>query len=133
VNEAVVYLDSSALVKLIFEEPESGALAVFLKQWPNRVSSALARIEVARIAARVEDSTAQRETRRVLKAVHLIRIDDDVVVKAASMGPPTLRSLDAIHLATAQLFGPDLAGIVAYDRRLASAAHACGITVWSPT
>ena len=131
-NEAIVYLDSSALLKLIFDEPESDALTDFLRGWPTRVSSALARIEVSRIAGRVQDSIVQREARRVLRAVHLIRVDDDIVLRAATMGPPALRSLDAIHLATAELLGVDLAGIVAYDRRLARAAGEHGMTVWSP-
>jgi uncharacterized protein len=131
-NEAIVYLDSSALLKLIFNEPESDALTDFLRGWPTRVSSALARIEVSRIAARVQDSVVQREARRVLRAVHMIRVDDDIVLRAATMGPPALRSLDAIHLATAELLGSDLAGIVAYDRRLARAAGEHGMTVWAP-
>lgn len=129
-NEAIVYLDSSALLKLIFDEPESDTLNYFLRGWPTRVSSALARIEVSRIAARVADTIVQREARRVLRAVHLIRVDDDIVLRAATMGPPALRSPDAIHLATAELLGSDLAGIVAYDRRLARAAGEHGLTVW---
>jgi predicted nucleic acid-binding protein len=132
VSDAVVYLDSSALLKLIFAEPETTALTAFLEKWPTRVSSALARIEVTRIAARVPDPIVQREARRVLRGVHLIRIDDDVIVRAATIGPPALRSLDAIHLAAAQSLGSDLAGIVVYDRRLARAADEHGITVWSP-
>ena len=131
-NEAIVYLDSSALLKLIFDEPESDALTDFLCGWPTRVSSALARIEVSRIAARVQDSLVQREARRVLRAIHLIRVDDDIVLRAATIGPPALRSLVAIHLATAELLGPDLAGIVAYDRLLAHAAGEHGMTVWAP-
>ena len=132
VSDAVVYLDSSALLKLIFEEPETAALADFLEQWPVRVSSALAEVEVTRIAARVDDPAVRREVRRVLRGVHLVRIDDDIVRRAAAIGPAALRSLDAIHLATAQLFGIGLAGMVAYDRHLARVATSHGITVWSP-
>src|SRR4029077_7064743 len=99
---------------------------------PVRASSALARIEVTRIVARVHDPAVEREARRVLRGVHLIRLDDDIVHGAATIGPAGLRSLDAIHLATAQLLGADLAGFVAYDRRLAGAAAAHGIAVWSP-
>jgi predicted nucleic acid-binding protein len=132
VSDAVVYLDSSALLKLIFEEPESAALASFLEAWPARVSSALARVEVTRIVARVADPASEREAQRVLNALHLVRIDDGVVASAATMGPRGLRSLDAIHLATAHLFGHHLAGLVAYDRRLAQAARHHAITVWAP-
>lgn len=131
-SDALVYVDSSALLKLIFEEPESAALAAFLAGWPVRISSAVARIEVTRIVARAQDPLIEREARRVLRGVHLVRLDDDIVHRAATIGPAGFRSLDAIHLATAQLLGPDLAGLVAYDRRLTAAADAHGITVWSP-
>lgn len=131
-SESIVYLDSSALLKLIFEEPESAALVAFLRGWPVRVSSALARIEVARIVARVEDPVVEREARRVLRGVHLLRIDDDIILRAATIGPTGLRSLEAIHLATAQVLAADLAGLVTYDRRQAGAAADHGITVWSP-
>lgn len=127
-----VYLDSSALVKLLFEEPETPALVAFLKSKPTRVSSALADIEVARVAARVGDPVVQREAKRLLRAVHLVRIDDDIVRRAASFNAADLRSLDAIHLSTAQIFGPELTGMVVYDRRLARAATDHGLTVWSP-
>lgn len=128
----VVYLDSSALLKLVFEETETAALAAFLVDWPHRVSSTLARIEVTRIVARVQDAAAEREAQCVLRGVHMVRMDDDVVLRAADISPVGLRSLDAVHLATAEMFGSDLAGIVAYDRRLAAAAEAHGLTVWSP-
>lgn len=129
---AVVYLDSSALLKLVFEEPESEALTEFLGAWPVRVASTLARIEVSRIVSRVQDPEAEREARRLLRGVHLIRMDDDIVARAATLSPPAIRSLDAIHLATALVFGPELAGLIAYDRRLLMAAEEHGLTVWSP-
>ena len=81
-NTAPVYLDSSAILKLIFEEPETSELDRFLKQWPVRVSSALARVEVMRIAARVEDRAAEREAHRVLRAMHLLRVDEARAVVA---------------------------------------------------
>lgn len=131
-NDVVVYVDSSALIKLVLDEPESLALATFLESWPVRVSSALARVEVLRIAARVQDPSVEREARRVLNALHLVRMDDGVVASATTIGLARLRSLDAIHLATAQLFGHHLAGMVIYDRRLAAAARDQGIAVWAP-
>lgn len=131
-NTAPVYLDSSAILKLIFEEPETSELDRFLKQWPVRVSSALARVEVMRIAARVEDRAAEREAHRVLRAMHLLRVDDGIIAAASAIKPSVLRSLDALHLATAQAFGHHLAGMVVYDRRLAAAAHDHGIVVWAP-
>lgn len=131
-TEGLVYLDSSALIKLIFEEDETDALVAFLRTRPRRVSSALARIEVTRIVSGVGDPLPAREARRVLAALDLIRIDDDIVTRAAALEPGGLRSLDAVHLATAQMLGHHLAGMVVYDRTLASAAKAAGITTWSP-
>lgn len=131
-TDGLLYLDSSALVKLVFEEAESEPLVRFLERWPRRVSSMLARVEVLRVAASVGDPAVEREANRVMRAITLVRIDDDIVRTAASLGPASLRTLDAIHLATAQLFGSQLAGFVVYDRRLASAARHHGLSVHSP-
>lgn len=131
-TDTVVYLDSSAILKLVFEESETPALVEFLRQWPVRVSSALARIEVMRIAGRVEDPAVVGVAQAVLGGIHLLRMDDGIVAAAATLGPPSLRSLDAIHLASAHVLGHHLAGFVVYDRRLAAAARAHGLTVWSP-
>lgn len=131
-NVAPIYLDSSAILKLIFEEPETSRLEDFLEQWPIRVSSALARVEVMRVAARVEDRAVEREANRVLHAMNLARVDDGIVAAAAAIKPDGLRSLDALHLATAHTFGHHLAGIVVYDRRLAAAARDHGLVVWAP-
>jgi uncharacterized protein len=132
VNRAPVYLDSSAILKLIFEGSETAGLEAFLEQWPVQVSSALARVEVMRISARVEDRAVEREATRVLRAINLVRVDDGIIAAAVAVKPPGLRSLDALHLATALTFGHHLAGIVVYDRRLAAAAHDHGIVVWTP-
>jgi hypothetical protein len=127
-----VYLDSSALFKLVFEEDETGALARFLRDWPTRVSSGLARVEVTRIAARFEDDAVLRETRTLFRRLDLIRVNDAVMATAATLEPLALRSPDAIHLATALSLGHQLAGMVVYDRRLADAARHHGLTVWAP-
>ena len=131
-SPTLVYVDSSALIKLVFEEPESAALADFLRAWPSRVSSVLARIEVTRTVAQVEDPVADREAQRVLRGLNLLRLDDEIMTMAASMAPRSLRSLDAIHVASAQSLGQHLAGMVVYDRRLREAARSCGINTWTP-
>ncbi len=131
-SDSLVYLDSSAIIKLIFEEDETDALVAFLRTRRTRVSSVLARIEVTRIVARAGDPLPAREAQRVLKALDLIRIDDDIVARAAALEPAGLRSLDAVHLATAQMLGHHLTGMVVYDRTLTAAAKAAGITTWSP-
>jgi len=127
-----VYLDSSALIKLVFEEPESAALERFLIEWPVRASSWLARVEVLRTARTVRDAIVVRHADDVLAAVDLIAPDARLLVEAAELEPFSLRALDAVHLATALSLQPDLAGVVVYDRRLSDAARAAGLTVWAP-
>jgi uncharacterized protein len=132
VNEAIVYLDSSAIIKLIFEEPETAALLEFLGAWPNRISSALARVEVLRTSSRLGEPAVVRHAREILTGLHLVRADYGVLAAAAAVGPATLRSLDSIHLATAMSFGEELGGMIVYDRRLRRAARSAGLTVWAP-
>lgn len=127
-----MYLDSSALIKLVVLEAETGALLDFLRDWPDRVSSIVARIEVGRAARRIGDAAVQARARKVLGGVDLVRLDDSLVALAAQMEPKTLRSLDAVHLATAISLGQDVAGMVVYDRRLATAARLAGLMTWAP-
>jgi predicted nucleic acid-binding protein len=128
----LLYLDSSALVKLVVAEPETPDLLLFLAGWPHRVSSALARVEVLRAVKRTGAGPAvRRRAARVVARVALIRIDDAVLAAAARVAPPELRTLDAIHLATARSLD-GLAGIVTYDARLGRAASRARFKVWSP-
>jgi predicted nucleic acid-binding protein len=132
VNDAAVYLDSSAIIKLVFEEEETSALETFLASRPMRVSSALARVEVLRVTRTVADATVATYAHDVLTRIHLIRPDDALFRQAAQVEPLDLRMLDALHLATALSLGTDLAGMVVYDRQLARAARRAGLTVWAP-
>src|SRR5437588_8584373 len=116
--ERATYLDSSALIKLAVREPESAALRRYLRRRRPLVSSALARTEVARALLPL-GSPAVRQGQDVLASIDLVRMNDRVLTAAGSILPANLRSLDAIHLATAQLLGDDLARIVTYDARLA--------------
>jgi len=127
----VYYLDSSAIVKLALEEPESVALRRHLAGTKTRVSSALAQVEVVRALASCGPVEAERG-RAILREIDIVRIGGDVLSRAATLGPPGLRSLDAIHLATALLFGDELRHIVTYDARLAAAARAAGLRVTAP-
>ena len=132
-TDSAVYLDSSALIKLVFEEAESAALYTFLADHPRRASSVLARVEVLRTVGRVEDPAVTRDAHELLRRVHLIRPDDAMLAAASALEPPTLRAFDAIHLVTALSLRPNLAGVVVYDRLLADAARAAGLTVWAPS
>ena len=117
-----VYLDASALVKLVVPEPESPALRVELARWDRRVSSALVRAELIRAAARV-GAAARRLAERVLTTLDLVAVDDAILDAAGRVRPADLRTLDAVHLVSAQALGPALGGLVAYDARLLAGAR----------
>jgi len=127
----MVYLDSSALVKLVVLEPESRALRAYLRGEPQRVSCGLARTEVLR-AVRPVGPAAIAAARRLLQRIDLIRLDDALFDAAGMLEPVGLRSLDAVHLAAAHLVAPVLRAIVTYDRRMAEGAGALGFAVVAP-
>ena len=129
--EKVLYLDSSAILKLVVAEPETGAVRGLLRSWPERVSSVIASIEVERAARRVGGG-AIRRARTVLSAVGLVELDEAVVRAAATLEPSGLRTLDAIHLASALSLGRDLGALCTYDRRLGEAAASRTIGVLAP-
>jgi predicted nucleic acid-binding protein len=130
---ALVYLDSSALVKLVVEEAESGALEAELGRWTRWVTSALAGVEVRRAVRRSHDEPAVRErAEAVLGACALLAVDARVFGRAATLEPTRLRALDAIHLASALELGADLGAFVAYDRDLVAAARRQGLEALSP-
>jgi uncharacterized protein len=126
------YLDSSALVKLAVREPESVALRQYIRRRRPLISSALARTEVARALLSLGPQAIQHGD-NVLARVDLVRVNDRILNAAGAMLPVDLRSLDAIHLATAQHLGADLARIVTYDDRMENAAENLGLTVARPT
>ncbi len=127
-----VYLDTSAIAKLIVPEPETTALRAFLNALPEApVSSDLARTETLRAARRTDPALVAR-ARQVLDRLDLITAPPGIFEAAARLEPPELRSLDAIHLATALDLGDDLDALVTYDRQLASAARGYGLTVLEP-
>ncbi|MPZ27333.1 MAG: PIN domain-containing protein [Micromonosporaceae bacterium] len=129
----MIYLDSSAIVKLARRESETEALRAWLAANPQPlVASALARTEATQAILRSEPA-AVAVLRAVLTLLHQKPITDAVLDAAAGIPGPTLRSLDAIHLATAEELRPVLAWFVAYDKRLAEAARSRGLPVASPT
>jgi predicted nucleic acid-binding protein len=129
--DKATYLDSSALVKLAVREPESMALRRYLRRRRPLVASALARTEVPRALLPLGPE-AVRRGHDVLARVDLVRINDRVLDAAGALLPAELRSLDAIHLVTAQQLGADLARIVTYDDRMAAVANHLGLTVTRP-
>lgn len=130
---SLYYADTSAVIKLLAEETHSGAFAAFYDAHADAewVSSALLRIEVSRAVARAMPALLP-EARDLLLAFSTIAIDDDVVEGAINEPDRTLRSLDAIHLATARILGADLDAVVSYDDRLIKAATEAGLATISP-
>ncbi len=128
---AATYLDSSAIVKLAIDEPQSDALGRYLRRRGPLVSSALARTEVLR-ALLDEGDVGVKRGRDVLMRVDLIRVNDRVLNAAGTLLPNDIRSLDAIHLATALHLGDDVRQIVTYDDRMAGAAAGLGIRTAEP-
>jgi len=130
---SLYYADTSAVIKLLAEESHSKAFAAFYDahaeaEW---VSSALLRIEVTRAVARAMPALLP-DARDLLLAFSCIAIDDDIVEGAMNEPDRGLRSLDAIHLATARILAPELDALVTYDDRLASAAIDAGLATLAP-
>jgi predicted nucleic acid-binding protein len=131
-SASVAYLDTSAFVKLIVAEPESGELRARLRRWPDRASATLLRAETIRALRRSGNDKLIGKARRLFGAVYLIRLDEPLLDRAGDLGPAELRSLDAVHLAAALSIGPDLGVLFTYDSRLRDAAVLQGIDVESP-
>ncbi|MGH9203636.1 MAG: type II toxin-antitoxin system VapC family toxin [Vicinamibacterales bacterium] len=125
------YLDSSALVKLAVRELESLALRRYLRRRRPLVSSALARTEVLRALLLAGDEAVARG-RGVLQRLDLVRVNDRILNAAGVLRPFELRSLDAIHLATANELGEELSALVTYDDRMVTAAKQLGFRVVQP-
>ena len=130
---SLYYIDTSAALKLLAEESHSRVFAAFYDESAGAswVSSALLRIEVVRAVSRVMPA-ALPDAKALLLAFDYVSIDDEVVDAAMDEPDRMLRSLDAIHLATARVLGPDLDGLATYDGRLAAAAKDAGIRVIDP-
>jgi predicted nucleic acid-binding protein len=128
----LTYVDSSAIVKLVVAEPESKALRRYLARRQPLVSSALTRTEVTR-ALLPTGTEAVARGHDALRRIQLLRVNDRVLDEAGRMEPAELRSLDAIHLASARQLGAAVKQIVTYDERMAGAAEALGWSVASPS
>ena len=126
------YLDTSALVKLLVADSETDALRRWISTTASIwVSSDLARTELLRTARRAAPDLVRR-AREVLDALAVLEVTTRLFEDAGRLDPPTLRTLDAIHLAAALDLGDELEGMVTYDERLADAATANGIAVIAP-
>jgi predicted nucleic acid-binding protein len=129
----VFYLDASAAAKLVLDEPDSDALRRWMESSDSVVvSSDLLHTELLR-AIRRHDPDLISQGRAVLESITLIALPRNVYESAATLGPPVLRSLDALHLASAvDVGGDELTAIITYDLRMIEAARSLGIETIAP-
>jgi predicted nucleic acid-binding protein len=130
----MIYLDSSAMMKLVREEAETAALRDWLNSQSDTpvTTTELGRVEVLR-AARRAGSAVLTEAHAVIGDLDLIPLDRAVQDLAWDIGDPLLRTLDALHLASAVLLRDELMSFVAYDQRLIAAAETVGLPVITPS
>jgi len=127
----VIYIDTSALLKLVHREPQSAPLRSWLADHPDDlVSSALVRTETRRALLR-NDPAALPNLPAVLSVIAQIPVSEAILDSAAMLPDPMLRSLHAIHLASAQAIAA-VTALLAYDKRLVDASRLAGFTVVSP-
>ena len=129
---AATYVDSSALVKLVVEEPESAALRRHLRRRAPLVASALVRTEVVRAVLPQGDGAVAR-AHVALSLLDLIRVNDQILRAAGTLLPPEVRSLDAIHLATVVHLRRDVGSLVTYDERMKVAARVLTLRTAAPS
>lgn len=124
-SRRMLYVDSSAVAKVLLPEPESAALRTYLDGRGQPGSSVLVEVEVRRAVRRVRPDL-RGEADRILAQVVLIQLDDAIVTRAATIVPPQVRSFDAIHIASALLLGEELEAVVTYDERMSEALERRG-------
>lgn len=130
----MIYLDSSATLKLLIDEAETAALRAWLtaRGADSITSSHLTTVEVVRACRRHRPDVLPRAL-ALLQMYDLLPVSREVLANAAEVGDPVLRSLDALHLASALSVAEHLTAFVAYDHRLAEAALAVGLPVIRPS
>ena len=129
----MIYLDTSAAAKLVHDEDETPELSLFLTERAGNplFSSALLLPELLRAVSRHDVGLTPR-AHTVLQRIMRVPLAHEILSEAATIGGPSLRTLDAIHLATAAGFTERLTAFITYDKRLAAAAAAVGLPVAAP-
>lgn len=126
----LAYLDASALVKLVLEEAESPAMHRWFVEAERVVTSRVGVVETIRASRRYPHETAHRD--RVIGDLEVLELAAEITWRAGNVQPPSLGTLDAVHLASAIALGSELDAFVTYDDRLAAAARAAGLPVVRP-
>ena len=132
----MIYLDTSALTKLLVAEAETPALRAWLTEQQDAgefaASSWLGRVELMRVVARVSDPALISQARYLTDGLDIIPLTESIISVAEVIGPASLRSLDAIHLAAAASIESVLTAFVTYNHRLRDGCRAVGLPVVSP-
>ncbi len=126
----LIYLDASAFVKLVVPEPETPSLSAALNGVVRVVASEILEVEVLRASRRAGADTHDAQAQ--LAAVRLLPLTDEIRALAGELDPPSIRSLDAIHVASALSLRERLKGLFTYDERMSSAARDAGLNVYAP-
>ncbi len=126
---SIAYLDASAIVKLVLDEPDSPSMLRWYHESERVATSRVGVVETRRAASRRDGDPAQLSA--VIERLEVFELDSEIDQRAGTIGPTSLRTLDAIHLATA-LSIPGLGSFVTYDDRLAEAARNVGLPVVRP-
>ncbi len=127
----LVYADTSALARLILDEPEARSVARFIHDVDVLITSRLTHVELVRAAAR-HPHQSDKSLATIIERLVFRELTPDLASAAARLQPPEVRSLDAIHLATALELVPELDAFLTYDKRLATAARRHGLSVAAP-
>lgn len=127
---SLAYVDASALAKLILDEAGTAEMRRWYVESERVVTSRVGIVETQRAVARQAYDAAHLEV--ILQSVEIVEFDAVIARTAGAVGPPTIKTLDAIHLASAMAMLPDLDAFVTYDDRLAHAARALGLPVVRP-
>lgn len=129
-------MDTSALTKLLIAEPETPELQAWLtmqiSQGEYAATSALGRVEFLRVVARYGEPGQYERARYLLDGLDILPLAESVIALAETIGPPTLRSLDALHLAAAAQIEQELTAFVTYDHRLVDGCRDVGLATASP-
>jgi uncharacterized protein len=128
----LAYVDASALVKLFIPEFESEAMEAALHaDWPAQIASEILAVEISRVALKHRGPASSRAI-EILRPVALMPLTPQIRADAARIRPPALRTLDAIHLATALSARDQIGAVFTYDTRLADACRDAGLRVLAP-
>lgn len=135
---AILYVDTSAMLKLLVREAESAAIERELLQWSELATSVITEIELPRAAARAREERADAVIdgsivlQGVLASAAIIPLSENIVATARSVRPVRVGALDAIHIASATSLGKQLAGVATYDKRMQEALQLLGVSVIAP-